>query len=161
MVKYGQKRQNKQKPKNDQMTSNYVFMPILVEIAQNSTKTIQNYQIWPETSKWPKNLKMVYCTQVTFLCPFESKSLKTHIKRLKMVKYGQKRQNDSKTSKWSIALKLRKCPFESKSLKPQLKWLKMVKYSRKRQNDLKTSKWYIALKLRFYAHLSRNRSKPN
>ena len=75
-----------QKPQNGLLHSNYVFMLIWVEIAQNSTKTFKNGQIWSKTSKWLKNLKMVYCTQITFLCQFESKSLKTYLKWLKMVK---------------------------------------------------------------------------
>ena len=74
------------KPENCLLHSNYVSMPICVEIAQNSNKTTQNCQIWQKMSKWPKNLKMVYCTQSTFLCPFVSKSLKFQLIRLKMVK---------------------------------------------------------------------------
>ena len=134
-----------QKPQNGLLHSNYVFMPIWVEFSQNSNKTILNGQIRPKTSKWLLNLEMVYCTQILFLCPFESKSLETHLKRLKMVKYGLKRQNDQKNLKMVYCTQITfLCQFELKSLKTQLKRLKMienVKITWKPQNGLLQSNY--------------------
>ena len=42
------------KPRNGLLHPNFVFMPIWVEIARNSSKTLKNGQIWSKTSKWPK-----------------------------------------------------------------------------------------------------------
>ena len=63
-----------------------------------------------------------------------------------MVKYGQKRQNDPKTSKWSIELKLSfYAPlnrYRSKLYNNDSKWSNMarnVKMTQKPQNDQMTS----------------------